>query len=174
MSAPQCVQRTAAGRQCRNRAMAGSDRCSSHLRRPGPQPILTDELVRQLAGLVEHGIPVETACVTAGIGKSTYYRWWDRGDPAGGDPHDEPFRRFRMQMETARAKGQATLVVIVRNEANRDPTTARWLLERGWPEQWARPLQREQAAELTEVPAVDRSDPFGELDELAARRRRTD
>jgi hypothetical protein len=167
-----CVAHKANGERCKLTALAGADLCVAHLRSASGRraPALTDDTVRKLAQLVGAGVPVETACATVGIGRQTYYRWWELGDPAEHDVALQQFRDFRSRLELARAEGQAALVVLVRNEANRDAAQARWLLERGWPEQWARPSQRDDAQEQAEVPVIDKSDPFAEIDELARRR----
>jgi hypothetical protein len=61
------------------------------------------------------------------------------------------------------------LLALVAQGAQRNWRAAAWLLERGHPERWAlRPREPD------ERPAPDPDDPFRELDELAARRRRRD
>jgi hypothetical protein len=67
------------------------------------------------------------------------------------------------------AISEPRLVALVAREASTNWRAAAFLLERGHPERWAlRPRRLEDA----EPAAPREGDPFGELDELAERRRR--
>lgn len=81
---------------------------------------------------------------------------------------------LRERVERARAEGEAHNVAIIAREARGGNwQAAAWMLERQWPERWARPSQREAYIDrLADVPVRPDDDPFSELDELAAARRR--
>jgi hypothetical protein len=67
----------------------------------------------------------------------------------------------------ASATEEIPLVAIVVAEAKTNWRAAAWLLERKYPERWARVARDRQAS----PPAPDAADPFAEVDELARRRR---
>jgi hypothetical protein len=165
-----CSQLTAAGERCRSNAVEGSDRCSSHLSLTGPKTKLTPELTRQIAGLIAAGNHIGVACSASGVSRASFYVWWNRGDPFGEEENDAGYRDFRSTIEKARAEGETTLVLRVASDATRNAESAKWLLERSFPERWARISQREKD-EHAPVPDVD-DDPFREVDELAEQRLR--
>ena len=170
-----CSQTTVKGKPCKAYAMAGSDRCAVHLKIAGVSTKLTPEIQRHIVQLVQAGNYTPVACRAAGIGESTFYDWWARGDPAKDDPADAIYRAFRADVEDARATGETVLVSIVAREArNADVKAAIWLLERMHPERWARASQREGG--ILNAPAAQEAaaqfDPFREFDELAEARRK--
>jgi hypothetical protein len=95
----------------------------------------------------------------------------DRGHPDGDDPADEPYRSFRQSVEQARADAETRNIAIVATAAATNWQAAAWLLERTYPDRWARISQRNLAGAVNEPPARP-DDPFAEVDELAAARRR--
>jgi hypothetical protein len=134
-----CTQTTAAGEPCRSWAVAGSDRCSSHLRLAGRKPKLTTETADQLVAMLRSGVPLGVALATVNVGKQTFYRWVARSEPR--------FVVFRERVEQARAVGEAALFARVALGPEMPWQSAAWLLERQWPERWApisrRPPERE-------------------------------
>jgi hypothetical protein len=152
--------------------MAGSDRCATHLSLAGRETKLTPELQASIVQLVRAGSYLPVACAAVGIARSTFYEWWNRGDPAGSERADAPHRVFRAELERARAEGEALLVGKVVTEARAGTwQAATWLLERMFPERWARASQREgPTPELEEKASV--FDPFAEIDQLADARRK--
>lgn len=174
MNGQRCSQTTAAGEPCQAFAMAGSDRCAAHLRLVSyPNGRLDDEMQGKIVQLVQAGNYIETACVAAGIGRRTFYRWWKRGNPDGEDAEDERFRQFRQAVEEAQSIGEARLVNLIRAEASNDPRLAAWMLERKFPERWARASQRAGGASAeTAVSEEEAFNPFAEVDDLAEARAR--
>ena len=73
-----------------------------------PSSKLTPEVTDQIARLIRVGNTVEVAAVAAGISRSTYFAWMDRGTKAG--KADEPYREFREAVGQARAEAEAVLV----------------------------------------------------------------
>jgi hypothetical protein len=76
-----------------------------------------------------------------------------------------------LEAAVERATDEMRLVAIVAAAAPTNWRAAAWLLSRRWPERWSsrRPVEDEPTP-----PASDPDDPFREVDELAARRRRRD
>lgn len=169
---PRCSQQTVAGERCRAYAVHGSDRCVSHLGRTGPASGLTPALGDQLVTLLSAGNYIGTAAATVGISRRTFDHWMQRGRSEA--PQDAAYRELRERVERARAEGEALNVAAIAREARGGNwQAAAWMLERQWPERWARPSQREHYIDrLSDVPVRPEDDPFSELDELAAARRR--
>jgi transposase len=140
-------------------------------RGPGRPSKLDEDVVARLLQVLRVGGYPEAAAEVAGIHAATYYRWMARGEAAGDEPKDAPFRDFRERVEQARAEGETRNVAIIAQAAQTQWQAAAWLLERQFPERWARPAPREHA-KPEPTTAVD--DPFAEVDQLAeVRRRRT-
>lgn len=167
-----CNQTTAAGTPCRNRAVEASDRCVAHLRLNGRKSTLTPEVAGLIVQMIQAGNHTNVACIAAGVPVSTFEKWWKRGDPRNDDEKDAGYREFRQRVERARAEGEVVLVTRVAAAATRDVQTAIWLLERMYPERWARVSQRDAAAEREQAERNDLDDPLKEIDELADARRR--
>lgn len=166
-----CAATTAAGRPCSRNAQPGQTVChvhaGAHVGRPSA---LQPDVVMRLLQALRAGSHVESAAQLAGIAARTFHRWMERGDPTRKDARDARYRRFREQVEQARAEAETRNVAIVAQAAQTDWKAAAWLLERTYPERWARASQRG----LIDGPesAMAPGDPFAEVDELAAARRR--
>ena len=144
-----CAQTTAAGRACRAWAVAGSDRCSSHLRLAGRKTTLTPRVVDKLTLLLANGVPVNVAAAAAGVSRATLYRWLGREEPQ--------FAELRARVAEARAQGELALVLQIVRESRTRWQSAAWLLERIAPERYGRPGDR--PADDDEARAAD---PFAE------------
>src|SRR5215471_2137932 len=157
IGAMRCAATTAAGAPCRNAAMQGADLCVSHLRIVGRKTILSEAMTDQLVSMLRAGVPVRTAIATVNLGKSAFYEWMASEEPM--------FRRFAERVREAEALGKAALVTRIAGASREKWEAAAWLLERSYPEEFARISQR-ALAPAPEKPA----DPFAEFtgDELAA------
>lgn len=171
--AERCPMTTAAGEQCRNRIMVGSDRCYVHAvgvpataGRPG---LLTPEVADLLVASLRYGNYVTVATRAAGVNWDTFKGWMQRG--ATGE---EPYAQLKERVERARAEGQVRHVAIVSRAAETDWRASTWLLERQWPEMWGGVSVRVRAETegQPEVEELVETDPFAEFDELADRRSR--
>lgn len=164
-----CSQKNMRGEPCKAHAVEGSDRCAAHLRL-SPQSKLTEEIIARLATLVRAGNYIATACAAAGVPRQSFYAWLRRGESTA--PGDGLYRKLKTEIDQARAEGEAALVTRITLEAQRNWAAAAWMLERSYPDRWARPSQREKStSESGAEPDVEQtSDPFAEVDELARAR----
>jgi hypothetical protein len=165
---PLCSATTAAGEPCRSRPMHGSDRCAAHLGRNGAKTTLTAELADQLAAMLASGNYIEVAVRAVSLPRRTFNDWLKRGESDA--PRDQLYRRFRERMQEARARGEVRLVAEVSRAARENWQASAWMLERLYPERWARVSQRPEPAPKPEPERP--ADPFDEVDELAQRRGR--
>jgi hypothetical protein len=100
---------------------------------------LSDELLERVVRAIRAGNYPEVAARHAGVHAATYYRWMERGAPARDAPEDEPYRRFRAEVERALADAEATEVGLILKAAGSGSwAAAAWLLERRFPERWGR------------------------------------
>jgi len=96
-------------------------------------PALQEEMVRAIRG----GSYPEIAAVYAGIDRSTYYRWIERGDPEGTRPADRSYRIFRAAVEQAKAATEIRLVALISRAAENDWRAGAHLLARQNPARWS-------------------------------------
>jgi hypothetical protein len=165
-----CSQTTAAGKPCKSFAVEGSDRCVSHLRFV-ERTVLTPQLVERITNALRGGLHLSVVLAHAGVPRSTFYGWLERGSPDGRKVKDALFRDLREKTERARAEGEVALGLTLAQAGRHDPQVAMWLLERQFPERWARVSQREMA-EPGEQVVEPETDPFGEVLQLAEERRK--
>ena len=133
----------------------------------GRPPKLNDEVTEAVARLIKVGVSNDIAAKSAGIGRSTFYDWMQRGTQPG--KATAPHRKFRAAVEQAQAEAEATLVArISKAAANGSWQAAAWLLERGSPERWAKKKEREIADADDSGPTKNPAEAI--RDELAARR----
>lgn len=168
-----CAAKTAKGKPCKARPSEGSEFCVAHSGVNGRKTVLKPEVSDRILQMLRAGNYVDVACRAAGIGQSTFYDWLARGDREGKAPADAPFREFREHVDQARAEGEARNVAVIAKAATRDWKAAAFLLERQYPERWARASMRqeESGGNSGEGGAKPPADPFAEVDELAEKRR---
>lgn len=133
----------------------------------GRRATLTPERHSEFVQIMRAGNTFATAAKAIGV-RETHVRWWY--EQGAGDDAVEPFASFRVDVNQAEARAESRNVAIVaKAAADGSWQAAAWLLERGYPERWARVSQRDKAADVTQAGKSD--DPFSEVDELAERRR---
>lgn len=147
--------------------MHGVDLCATHIGRSTRRPLieLEPELVDALLVMLRAGNYVEVACRAVGMARSTFDYFLARARDG-----DERYTVFAADVERARATGEARNVAAIAHAAREQWQAAAWLLERTYPDRWARVSQRSEPEPAPKV--IDPADPFAEVDELAARRTR--
>lgn len=138
-------------------------------RRGRGQPGTTPELEARVISLALAGNHLDTIARAVGVTPSLLKRWL-----ASHSRTD-----FRERYEMACGEAEARNVAIIASaaagqhakDAEHNIAAAMWLLERRWPDRWARLSQRDKASEVT--PKDVSSSPFAEVDELAERKRKS-
>jgi transposase len=122
----------------------------------GRRSLLTDEFRARAQGELDTGAALEVVAQRIGVARRTVARWIDEGKlirPESPPPAvavgmlEEPELVGEMVAAARRGQWQA----------------AAWLLERAFPEKWGKDAR----------PVTRSADAFSDLDELAAKRRRT-
>ena len=163
------------GEPCKARAARDEETCPHHRdsSKLGAQPKLTPELADLLVQLIKAGNYIAVAVRAAGISRSLFYRWLDRG--ASSARADAPYRELRDRVEHAKAEAEARNVAAIASHARDNWQAAAWLLERQYPERWGRVSVRmrdDVTPPIDEVQTTAADDPFAEVDELAEVRKR--
>jgi len=133
---------------------------------------LTPAVEERIARAIRAGNYPEVAARHAGVHPSTYYRWLERGGLDGDAPEDDPYRRFRAEVERALADAEAAEVALIAQAARSGSwQAAAWLLERRHPDRWGRRARLEQVHEVKGADEADDLDREIErlLEEMAAR-----
>ena len=140
------VERTSRGRasrrlcgsegQGRNHKGAGATKRRSAPQKPLGRPSeFSAEVERAILDALAAGASVASACEAAGVGRTTYNRWLEQGEPEDGPEH---FRDFRDATTRARAQARVAYAAVIRRAAtDGDWKAAAWALERLEPEEWA-------------------------------------
>ena len=121
-------------------------------RRVGAPTVLTTENQKKLFQAILAGNNIITACLYAGIGKTTYYEWMEKGE--NGDP---VYIGFAEAMRDALAQCEMKLVMAIDKHAvgraaqfdkenvrliqdgiPPDWKAAAWMLERKFPDRWGK------------------------------------
>lgn len=101
---------------------------------------LTAETRETIALLIRAGNTVDIAAEAVGISKRTFHNWMNRGEIA---PPGDALRLFFDAVEAARDQAEASQVATVAQAArNGSWRASAWLLERRWPERWAKATDR--------------------------------
>ena len=103
----------------------------SSRRRPGRPPKLTADVVGKILMAVRAGCYPEVAARWAGISAATYFRWCK-------DPRP-PYVAFRAALVMADAECEVMVIGNLVRLSRTSTRAARFLLERRWPERWAKP-----------------------------------
>ncbi len=135
---------------------------------------LTAEVSEKIVRAIRAGNYPEVAAGHAGIHPATYYRWMERGALEGDAAEDDPYRRFRSEVDRALSDAEATEVgLIVKAARDGDWRAAAWLLERRFADRWGR---RERLEQVHEVRVPDEASELDQeierlLEEVAGRER---
>lgn len=139
--------------------------------RPVGSTKLTKEIKEKIFQAVRLGLPYDRAAQLAGINPRTFYYWKAKGQ-AGTAP---TYVRFLQDLKKAEIEGEAAAINEI-VKAARDGTwqAAAWLLERRYPDRWARVQKvevswRDQIMELIIAGTISKDDVIEELgDQLAS------
>ena len=101
----------------------------------GPKGLFTPQLQKEVCESVEQGNTFKTACEAHGIGERTLYDWMKR------------YPAFAAAVYVSRSRAKAKLVRVIVKQAPRDWRAAAWILERSWPNEYARTERIEQIGE---------------------------
>lgn len=84
---------------------------------------LTDEARKVLVAALADAMPITTACDLAGIGRTTFYGYIQRGTQG-----EEPYATLVRDLRKARAGGIQTLLGRAHTQSLEDPSQVRYLL----------------------------------------------
>jgi hypothetical protein len=88
---------------------------------------------------IKAGLSIEAAAAKAGVGRSTVYRWIERGkNEAKGE-----FRDFWGKLEEAAGLAEAMMIESLIQAGHQDPKYFEWMLERRFPQRWSSRQQYE-------------------------------
>lgn len=113
----------------------------------GRPPGVTKEKTVAVCKSIASGSFIETAVVAAGVPKSTFYRWLRhaREDEEAGK-RISPYLTFSRNVQRALAKTEMVYLEIIKDAAKVHWPAAAWMLERRFPERWAKPRSTARAA----------------------------
>jgi hypothetical protein len=126
----------------------------------------TPELIAKVSAILRTGAYLDTAAEAAGIDVDTFAQWLTKG----AKQRSGPYRDLHAAVQRARAEGEATHVALIAQSARDNWQAAAWLLERQYPDRWARASQRGEGAPRQHAPSAG-ADAFAEVDELARHRK---
>ena len=103
----------------------------------GPKNLLEVDptLQKRICDILADANTIRTACDACGISERVYFDWCQK------------FPAFYAATRKARAQAKIKLVGILSNAAKTNPNHAQWLLERSWPDEYARTERIEQVNE---------------------------
>jgi hypothetical protein len=107
---------------------------------------LTPAVKQRLLDAIRAGNYFEAACVYAGIGETTFYRWMERGEKASSGE----YREFWESVKKAEAEAEARVVALWQQEIPGNWQAARDFLARRFSDRWS-PKEKVQ----TEVTGKD-------------------
>src|SRR5437868_9597085 len=113
-------------------------------RKRGPKSLLEVDptLQKRICDLLADANTIQTACDAVGVGERTYFTWASQN------------AAFAAATREARARAKIHLVGIVRKAAKTNAKHAEWLLERSWPNEYARVERVEQIGEKADDKSV--------------------
>jgi len=100
----------------------------------GRKTKLNDEVEVKICGYLACGLPVKDACNLASVSERTYRRWIAEGKLADTGRK----RKFWQASTRASSLAVSKLTGIVTAAAKKDWRAAAFILERRWPQEWAR------------------------------------
>ena len=104
---------------------------------------LTPLIQDTICNLIADGNYIKTACLAAGVHKTTFDRWLKLGEQEGENEGENPFTSFANAVKKAEAENIARNVGIIQKAAVHTWQAAAWLLERKYPAQYGKRVEIE-------------------------------
>ncbi|MBL9178862.1 MAG: hypothetical protein JNM65_12450 [Verrucomicrobiaceae bacterium] len=113
------------------------------VKKPGRPTLLNPTRQAALLEAIEQGIPLKQAAAVAGMSYDTLNHWRKRGE---NESAPEEYRQFCQLLRHSQAVAMQVHVSSISDAAKRDWRAAAWMLERRYPEDFARQQQLEHSA----------------------------
>ena len=110
--------------------------------KPGRPCLLTKPREAILLKAIEAAMPLKHAAMLAGISYDTLNRWRIKGESELARPE---FRDFCKSLRRSEAVAMQRLVTVVREAGEKDWKAATWMLERRFPDEFAKPQHVEHS-----------------------------
>ena len=107
---------------------------------------LTPDLIAKTRQILANGGYAETVFTTLKIGKTTYYRWLERGEKA----RNGVYRDFWDGVMEATGISEINALQIITQ--SKEPRDAAWFLEHRFPDRWGRKSERPEVTGLNGGP----------------------
>lgn len=137
-------------------------------RSPGRPSKLSPDRIERLAEALRIGHTRATAAALAGVGESTLYAWLNAANQPDAAPE---FLDFLEAVKKAEVEAENSLVSLIRNSAEKSWQAGAWLLERRYPDRWAKRVKNEVFT--IPSPVADESDIKRSIAETTESARRT-
>lgn len=105
-------------------------------KRKGAPTLLTPEIQKKICSALNNGNFIETACEYAGIGKTTFYLWLEKGEQGRPEYVD-----FMNSVRASIAQGEMRLVMAIHKKIDVDWKAAQYMLTCKFPERWGKKEQ---------------------------------
>ena len=112
------------------------------VKKPGRPTLLNPTRQAALLEAIEQGMPLKQAAAVAGMSYDTLNNWQNRGE---NESAPEKFRQFCQLLRHSQAVAMQVHVSSINEAAKRDWRAAAWMLERRFPEDFARHQQLEHS-----------------------------
>ena len=99
---------------------------------------LSPEMTEKIVAAIKTGAPISTACIVAGIGRTTFYTWQKQAEEDRSAGKETEHTRFLSALEDAQEELKIELLQIVKLAAPRDWRAARDMLRMRYPETFNR------------------------------------
>ena len=111
-------------------------------KKPGRPTLLNPTRQAALLEAIEQGMPLKQAAAVAGMSYDTLNHWQKRGENESAPPE---YCQFYQQLRQSQAVAMQVHVSSICDAAKRDWRAAAWMLERRFPEDFARQQHHEHA-----------------------------
>lgn len=103
--------------------------------RPGRPSKLTEKTKTALLNAIKAGLTYDLACGAAGISFKTFRNWQEKGE----EGKSGEYVQFLQDLKEAEGQGSQRLITLINRSANEGQwAAAAWILERRYPENFAR------------------------------------